>query len=375
MNNRLTPSTCLWLLVLTCWLPPAHIWAQTTPSGPKYFHQLDSAVQFDQLKGKPAVEKYGQVESVKVIWDLKKDQFYFISSHHFKWHYNFCKQELGYWQNRHIFNTRNYANVEGREFVLANLNHYLSTNLWTAEFSAADDISAELTVKFMNGLRQRGYFGDSLSFFTNTEQLVTRFAALDSTPTFRLVSAEDIYAGQTYQPLNCKSGFGYLRRVEPAQLEDQMPGMRDIVVLNGSALDIPAVAGLLTTEFQTPLSHLNVLCKNRGTPFIAQKNIFEDPRITALEDKLVYFAVYPDSFLIRPAEMDEAQSAWNALKPRKLLRLRANLKTSGLVPMSKINKRSINTVGGKASNFGILARIARSSKTDFSVPEGGFAIP
>ena len=163
--------------------------------------------------------------------------------------------------------------------------------------------------------------------------------------------------------------------MEAAEIEEKVPGMRDIVVLNGSALDIPAVAGLMTTDFQTPLSHLNVLCKNRGTPFFAQKNIYTDPRIVALENELVFLEVLPDSFRVRKAEQAEAAAAWSKSRPKKQVRLRANTTTRGLQSMSNLSNRSVNLVGGKASNFAVLQRIAKSGKGQWIVPEGAFAIP
>ncbi|MCB0532395.1 MAG: hypothetical protein H6574_24035 [Lewinellaceae bacterium] len=354
---------------------PAPALSQSKAPHPKSFPELRTPADFDALKGKPINEKYGQVESVKVIWDLKKDKLHFISAHHFKWHYDYCRQELGYWQTRHVFNARNYSTLKTREFVLANINHYPAAKRWTVEFSSADDMTAELASTFMQKLRPACFMGDSLGLFLNTEKLVGRFDALEKQPDFPLVTADQIYAGQVYQALNTKSGYGYLRRMEAAEIEEKVPGMRDIVVLNGSALDIPAVAGLMTTDFQTPLSHLNVLCKNRGTPFFAQKNIYTDPRIVALENELVFLEVLPDSFRVRKAEQAEAAAAWSKSRPKKQVRLRANTTTRGLQSMSNLSNRSVNLVGGKASNFAVLQRIAKSGKGQWIVPEGAFAIP
>lgn len=45
----------------------------------------------------------------------------------------------------------------------------------------------------------------------------------------------------------------------------------EIVVINGTPDDLPPVSGVITTDFQTPLSHITLLCQNRGTPMLALK--------------------------------------------------------------------------------------------------------
>ena len=41
--------------------------------------------------------------------------------------------------------------------------------------------------------------------------------------------------------------------------------------------DVPLVGGLITEAFQTPLSHVSVLSRNRGTPNMALRDAREDP--------------------------------------------------------------------------------------------------
>ncbi|HEX2901494.1 MAG TPA: PEP/pyruvate-binding domain-containing protein, partial [Bacteroidia bacterium] len=211
--------------------------------------------------------------------------------------------------------------------------------------------------------------------FLNTTRLEQAMTAEGAPKGISIVLPDEIYAGLTYQALNCKTGYGYLRRLSVAKLDTDPPGPTDIVVLDGPALDIPAVAGLMSPEFQTPLSHLNVLCKNRGTPYIAQKNIWTDSLILALENQLVFFEVFPDSFHLLPANLKDAERFWESRRPKKVQRLNMNIKSSELQQMDRLGLNSVQLVGGKASNFAILQRLASESKGKWRVPEGGFAIP
>jgi pyruvate, water dikinase len=349
--------------------------AQVQTAGPDYLHRLETREEFDLLKGKPLTEKYGMVESVKIVLDLRDQKLYFTSSTKWRWHYDFCHDVLGFWQSNFLFNEANYGTNPNRRFALANINHYLSDDRWTLEFSSADNIAMDLVADLYRRVADATFVGKRLQLFLNTTRLEKAMAAPDAPKGIATVMPSEIYAGLTYQALNCKKGYGYLRRIPVTQLETDPPGPTDIVVLDGPALDIPAVAGLLTPEFQTPLSHLNILCKNRGTPFIAQKGIWNDSLILALENQLVYFEVFPDSFHLWRGELKDATKHWESQRPHKVQQLKLNAKVSELQPMDKLGLGTVDLVGGKASNFAVLQMLAAQSGNKWRVPEGAFAIP
>ena len=342
---------------------------------PDFVHHLTSQVQFDQLGAEPLTEKYGQVASVKVIWDLKDFKLYFTNSKKYHVHYDFCKARLGYWKSLYLFNQANYSNNRNRRFVLANINHYPGSETWALEFSSADLIEPDLALKTVEKVKESAFFGADLRLMLNTQRLLDAFDDLDQAQKIKTILPEEIYAGLVYQPLNCKESYGYLRRKKVADLEDSPPGPTDIVVLDGPALDIPAVAGLFSPEFQTPLSHLVVLCKNRGTPYVAQKGIWDHPKVLAFENQLVHLIVDIDSFQILPAELKKAERFWRSHRPAKAQKLRINKKVTGLVPLSDRKLSRVDVVGGKARNFGILMKIAADSKNGFKTPECAFGIP
>ncbi len=338
-----------------------------------YLHSLQTIEQYNALKGSPPNPKYGQVGSLKVIWEIKHDKLYFINSEKFEWHYDFAHAELGYWQNKSWFLSTNYADSPKREYVLANLNHYEASGFWTIEFSPADEIPSEFIELFMERVGDSVKVGKGPALFLNTIRLEDLYAG-KYTP-FKVLRPDDIYTNLVYQPLVEGEAYGYLRKIKVEDLKDKYPGVRDIVVLNGTPLDIPPTAGVITSEFQTPLSHINVLCQNRGTPIIAQKGIFDDPLIDSLEWDLVHFQVYRDSFVLEKASIDQARIFWADQAPKRNIKLKRDLNRKELIPIDRINANMVNIVGGKAANFGTLARIAKRSKGGFKVPEGAFAIP
>lgn len=341
------------------------------PERHDYLHELRSQADFNELKGKPLTAKYGMVESVKLVWDLRADKMYYISGSRWEWHYEFCRDKLGFLQSNYLFNEANYGTGPQRRYALANLNLFPADGRWTLEFSSADLIPADLVQRLYDRVAGSTFVGRNMEIFLNTSRL--QEALLKSGLPYILPDA--LYAGLVYQPLNCKQSYGYLRRVPASRLDSVPPGPTDIVVLDGPALDIPAVAGLISPDFQTPLSHLNVLCKNRGTPYLAMKGIWMDSLILALENQLVRFEVFQDSFRLTPADLNEATKFWESLRRGKVQKLKPNLKSSALQPLERLGLHTLNLVGGKASNFAILSRLAEDSHGKFRVPEGGFAIP
>lgn len=360
------------LMLAGCWMAG---WANAQVATPEHLGRLKTQADFDLLKGKPLSEKYGQVESIKIVLDLRSDRLYFVSSKHFEWHYDFCAARLGFWQSNYLYNQANYSAGPDRRYALANINHLVSTDRWTLEFSSADQIPVEMATMLYERVADSTFVGREMAIFLNTPRLQAAFTGPRAPKGIATITPDEVYQGLQYQALNCKKSFGYLRRVRVDSLETAPPGPRDIVVLDGPALDIPAVAGLLSPEFQTPLSHLNILSKNRGTPFLAQKGIWDDSLVLAIENQLVMMEVFPDSFKLVRATQAEAEAFWNAHQPRSLQKLKLDTKTRALQEMDDLGLQSVRLVGGKASNFAILRRLALASKGKWRVPEGAFAVP
>ena len=209
--------------------------------------------------------------------------------------------------------------------------------------------------------------------FLNTTKKVTLFT--DAKSHLPTITADEIYAGQTYQPLNTRSTYGYLKFMTSEEVKNRPPNMTDLVLLEGTVETLPVISGLITTQFQTPLSHLNVLCHNRNTPMMALKNATEHPALIVLEDQLVYLEVEQDTFLVRQANLKEAEAFWATARPKKALALSSNTQVQTLQDLDQLNANSIDLVGGKAANFAELCKVRMPDGSSINTPEGGFAIP
>ncbi len=188
------------------------------------------------------------------------------------------------------------------------------------------------------------------------------------------ISTEEIYEGQNYQALNLAENYGYLRKLPVSALEETYLNRRDIVLLDGIPNDVSVVAGIITTEFQTPLSHINVLSHNRRTPNMALRDGWTNPKLDSLLDQLVYLRVETDSFTIRRATLAEANAFWSLTEPSDTIVLAKNTDVQGLVELRDADYSYVSIIGGKAANFAEMMKVEFNG-LPIPVPEDPFAIP
>src|SRR5690606_21094832 len=95
-----------------------------------------------------------------------------------------------------------------------------------------------------------------------------RVAGLD----IPVITTGELFAGISYQPLNLGETIGQVRITTVDGLAADYIGPREIAVLDRVPNDISVVAAVVTEELQTPLSHVNVLSQQRGTPNMALRD-------------------------------------------------------------------------------------------------------
>jgi hypothetical protein len=178
----------------------------------------------------------------------------------------------------------------------------------------------------------------------------------------------DLYAGISEQLLNRGVSYGTLRVATPAALVSEPFSVRDIVVLERLPNELPLLGGTITEELQTPLSHVNVAARARGTPNLALRKATKDPRLTPYFDRLVRFEVRSSGFSISAATTEEAEAFWNS-NAREPLVPKSDLSTSGFLSFDEMRFEDSIRVGAKAANLGLLRRLLGE------VAPTGFAIP
>lgn len=267
------------LLIFCMLLFSSVLWSQRSLS------TLEKKEQFLKLSGNPLSSKYGNIASVKVMQDQRSKKIYFISSKHFRYHYDFAALGLFYSHDLYHFNEKNYSATTDREYLLANLNFNEASGIYYLDISVFDQMPASLITQLYEAVRKNSYVGNKLVFLLNTNRLLEIRPELDER--IKTATPADIYAAIDYQPVNEGTIKGRLRFIPNLDSNETtiLPG--DIVFTTSTPEYLPAMRGLMLTEFQTPLSHLVILGQNRHIPIGAYTRLFQDSTLRKLDNEWV----------------------------------------------------------------------------------------
>ena len=201
--------------------------------------------------------------TVKTIIDrLHGDAVYFMDTTAYPMHAAFAQRYLDYPLDMPFVDE--YF-LPQRRFLLGAVTQYEEPDVWAYEIAPYDTASADLIAQAFRRLAGAAYFGARLRFHPTADEQAARAAELPSD--VPRVSTDDIYEGTRFQPLNLGETYAQLRLLDAAALEaGTYVSPREIAVLDRVPNDIGPVAGVVTAQFQTPLSHVNVLSQQRGTP-------------------------------------------------------------------------------------------------------------
>jgi hypothetical protein len=314
--------------------------------------------------------------SVSVILDRQADRAYFLDTRTWWLHFDFVWQVLGGHAAddpgkaaaQRAFIDENYYS-EQRHYLLGKIVQYRDQGLLVYSLAAGDKASAALIRAGFLAVRSHLYDGERLVWHAVSGDQEALVAAVGAD--IPVVTSEALFAGQTYQPLNAATGYGVLRFRRSAQLAAEPPLPTELVVLDRVPADIPVVGGIITGEFQTPLSHINILAKNRGTPNMALRNAFDEPTLRAFDGQLVKLVVSRDDYTIAAASEAEAQAYRERLRPATVHVPVYDPSVTGVVRLAGHGVEDLDTLGGKASNF---AEMSRANPT-VRLPSPAFAVP
>ncbi len=266
-----------------------------------HFHQLLSYDAYRMLSNTPSVTNYGNAREIKVIHNLITDEIYYVNIKDHRSHYTFAKNHLGYELGPHEFLYSQFSNSPSRFLNNISILYHKNIDKYVLEFSSIDETDCDGIKRTFDKVLETSYFENKLVFYANN----TKWEDCENLPK---ITSEELYLGQQYQALNIEENYGYLIKTDIDQLKQTYLGRHHIVMLNGIPNDLPVVAGIITTEFQTPLSHINILSHSRNTPNMALKEAWSDQHLNALMDQLVYLKVESDTFSIRSASLEEARN-------------------------------------------------------------------
>lgn len=352
----------------------------TVPAGVEvdWMHRIGCPADYELLWNETNDVVFAHTRTVLWLIDREDDsKLYFINTVKYALHYGFAARYLDYGPpftpvgTHGDFNILNYRRP-GRRFLMGLLVHYQDQGLVTLELSAGDTADADMITDAYQRVRGALFDGDQLVYrpvSAEQEAMIPELSARIPT-----VSTQAVFAGQSYQPLNPVVGFGTLRFRRLAQLEGEPLAPTDIAVVDRVPNDISLVSGLVTQEFQTPLAHVGLLAKNRGTPNMALRGAFDDPRLRAFEDQLVRLEVGPHDWSVRAATPAEAQAYWDTLRPAAPLIPHFDLSVTRPVDLADAGTGDAIRIGSKAANLAEVEKI-RVDGAPIVMPDRPMAIP
>lgn len=329
--------------------------------------QIASFEDFKARSSQPLYQKYGQVSSVKVVYDNRNNKLHFIYSSDFTYHHEFCETKLGYMKSLGEFNEENYSSSDDRPFLLANINYYQAIDKFGLEIGPSDRMNLKQLEKLFFAVKNEVYFADKLYLMTSTAHVIDFQDKLSKE--IPILTPEEVYANQTYQPLSKQTNVG--RVVIVRNWKEQAKDIRstDILFLEDIPASFPLVAGVVVTQFQTPLSHVSLLGQNRKIPVCTYTKLFTNKELLAFEGKTVKYTVEQDTF-----RLELSNTTLTGIERSKApMRLRCDYSMDTLIAAEYIKERDSKYLGNKAANFGLL--VEYSKKINFKTPESAFGIP
>jgi hypothetical protein len=343
----------------------------TGDDAPDSVRALPCKADFQAMASAPLDSSLPGARSAKVVLDQYDDNALYVqNSTRFKIHYEFVSTHLSGGDlpivpELSTFEATEYYRPD-RRFVLGAVTYYEAPDVWALELSPYDTASAAMITELYQAVAKSSYFGPVLKFHATSEAIQKVADKLDSS--IQVITTDELYQQIDYQPLTLGNTIGRIHFAKASELEDIYLGYEDIAVLDEAPNDISVVAGLITEQFQTPLSHVNVLSQNRHTPNMGLRGAFSNEKLRALDGKWVSFTVGSTEWTVKEVTADEATEYWANHKPTPVVLPALNLDVKDLVDIEDVTpepdgvslrdaiKESVRAWGGKAAQYSILAK-------------------
>ena len=197
---------------------------------------------------------------------------------------------------------------------------------------------------------------------------------------------EDLFGGSVFGVLNAAVGYGLLRVLG----NGERPTFGDLVILRHLPNELSRVAGVISLERQTPLSHVNLRAIQDGVPNAYIGNALDDEAVAGLVGKYVRFEVSSDpeerfewtdpgtgetvtraGYKITESTAEEVAAHHEERRPDEAQTPARDLTVTTYRALADIAFADSAAFGVKASNLAVLRTLGL---TGVEVPDG-YALP
>ena len=360
MRLRSHLIVCLLLAFVAAAVPGLN--AQT--DSPRSLPAVKSQVEFDALAVTYDPNTPYALPHVLFVIDRKdQNKIYYVNTKRYAFHKDFVNGTYLSLERGREFFENNYLKPN-RRFILGTIAYQTPLRRWTFEFWEGDLIPAD-QIKLVADLIKPTFF-KAVAYKPNSirqDDESRAVAGLDR------VSQSDIAKEQEYQALNVARGLGRIH-VIPKLDEHVEIGFNEILVLDEVPIQLPPVAGVITSHPSTPLSHINLLAKGWGIPNAYVKNALT--LLKQYDGWWVEFDAKRDGYTIKRADQDQLKEYQRRLSQRlDVMKPRFNLAETRLLGLRQQRATSAIAFGGKSANLG---EVMNARLPGIVVPNG-FTIP
>ncbi len=356
-------------LAVTAVVAPFH-------GGPRPAAADEQRVWVKDVPDQATWEKYSRTlngdQFGKFVIDVKSDQIYFIDVNLFELHADFVLGVLlkQAWtaDNIRAYNL-NYEKDKPR-FILGYLTHHQKVDVWALSFWEGDKIDVAGVDRVWKRLATTFWKSKDLVYRPDSP-LQEKMAVGLKAKGIKVVTNDTIYKAADYQAFNRGATVGRLRVVPIGTPYEELTFERtDIALLQESYPDITIVAGILSSTFSTPLSHVNLRAGAWGIPNAGYKKARAE--FAKLDGEIVYFEVSDAAVTMRkasPQEVADHEAQKKAV--RTVVLPKADVTDPSLAMLTRMRAKDVVKYGTKASNLG---EIRTANLADVRIPDG-FGLP
>ncbi len=337
----------------------------------------------------PVSTEFGEVQLVKFLLTGSPGAFelFLQNTRRYPLHYDFSREVLGVRESLTEFEANTYHGLDRVRYAgtLTTTAYPTTSDESTTElltpllvsFFPSDDLTpkqvldcqlaleARLGMLALAGEKERlAYLPAGDLAARALQESLADFARSDAP----FVTHEQLFGQVRQQLMNEGLAYGTLRAMTLEELRRASVSFTDILLLKQLPNHLQVVGGTITEELQTPLAHVNVAARARGTPNLALLEASTDPRIAPLLGKLVRFSVGHGTFSLEATTLPEAEAFWASRVPEPMIP-DCDLTITGLPELASLGFSSQRAVGVKAANLAELHRLMPD------VAPNGFAVP
>jgi rifampicin phosphotransferase len=360
-NNRILIILLMLILVWTG-LGSTALTAQTQSS--RSLRAVKSRAEFDSLAVTYDANTPYALPHVLFVIDRKDgNEIYYVDTKRYAFHKDFVNGTYLSLERGREFFENNYLKPN-RRFILGTIAYQTPINRWTFEFWEGDLIPADQIKLAANVINQSFFAPVAYKPNSNRQDEASRTLV-----GLQRVLQSDIAREQDYQALNVAKGLGRIHII--TKLDEHVEiGFNEILVLDEVPIQLPPVAGVITSKPSTPLSHINLLAKGWGIPNAYIKNA--QTLLKQYDGWWVTFETRRDNYSIKRADVDQLREYQKRLAQRlDVVKPKFDLSETRLLSLSQQRARSGLAFGGKSANLGELMT---AHLPGIQVPSG-FTVP